>query len=561
MQLICNSVVALLTVGLAAFSHRTNTMKRTTFLLGVLTALAIPAQATVVNGGFEQWAQGQPTAWSLIDSGISVSQSNTIKLSGSSAAAISVNTADQANTDFRQLVGVTAGQTYTFSTAVYHTEGNVRARLYVDGYQGYSNERLTGQWQTLSHSYTAPSSGNIEVGLRFYDVAGFDGSELVYVDEFKPASTTEPPATGCSNTSLSFALSTDNYGAETSWQLTNAQNQQQYAGSGYAGNTSYSEQWCLADGEYSFTIFDSYGDGICCSYGNGSYSLTLNNQPVFSGSSFGAQQSHSFTLGSAGGSDVDLGSYYAGAAGLTGYNLKTALHNIINNHTARGYSAIWGFYNVYELDNYYENDGSILDIYSEKPSATDSYIYAAGSDQCGSYNSEADCYNREHSFPRSWFGGATEPMNSDIHHIFATDGFVNSKRGSYPFGKVGSASFTSTNGSKLGSAIAGSGYSGTVFEPIDEFKGDIARAYFYMATRYQNQLANWQNNSTEANAALNGTTTQVFENWLLQLLKQWHQQDPVSQKERDRNNAAYQYQGNRNPFIDHPQFVSAIWGN
>src|SRR5690606_24213111 len=125
---------------LAAFSHRTNTMKRTTFLLGVLTALAIPAQATVVNGGFEQWAQGQPTAWSLIDSGISVSQSNTIKLSGSSAAAISVNTADQANADFRQLVGVTAGQTYTFSTAVYHTEGNVRARLYVDGYQGYSNE-------------------------------------------------------------------------------------------------------------------------------------------------------------------------------------------------------------------------------------------------------------------------------------------------------------------------------------------------------------------------------------------------------------------------------------
>ncbi|MGP9801736.1 endonuclease [Rheinheimera sp. NSM] len=535
-------------------------MKKITILSGLLATLSITAQATVLNGGFEQWSANLPDSWSLIDSGITLTPSTGIKLSGNSAAAISVNTTDQANTDLRQLVSVTAGQTYNFSTAVYHTEGNVRARLYVNGYQGYSNEQLTGQWQTLSYSYTAGSSGNIEIGLRFYDVAGFDGAELVYVDQFEPATTEAPPPTGCANTSVDFVLNTDNYGAETSWQLVSNVSGTVYSGDGYAANSSYTEQWCLADADYTFSIFDSYGDGICCSYGNGSYSLTLGGQPVFSGGAFASQQSHSFTLGSTGGGG-DLGSYYADAAGLTGYNLKTALHNIIKTHTAQGYSAIWGFYNVYELDNYYENDGSILDIYSEKPSASDSYVYAAGSDQCGNYSKEGDCYNREHSFPRSWFGGAIEPMNSDIHHIFATDGFVNAKRGSYPFGEVGSASFTSSNGSKLGSAAAGTGYSGVVFEPIDEFKGDIARAYFYMATRYQHQLANWQNNSSEANAALNGSTTQVFESWLLQLLKQWHQQDPVSQKERDRNDAAYQYQGNRNPFIDHPQFVSAIWGN
>ena len=93
------------------------------------------------NGGFEQWTGNQPDSWSLKDSGITLSQSATIKLSGNSAAAISVNTADQANTDFRQLVNVSAGQTYNFSTAVYHTEGNGRARLYVNGYQGYSNEQ------------------------------------------------------------------------------------------------------------------------------------------------------------------------------------------------------------------------------------------------------------------------------------------------------------------------------------------------------------------------------------------------------------------------------------
>lgn len=539
-------------------------MKRTTLSLALLTFFTAAVQATVLNGGFEQWTGNKPDSWSLIDSGITISQSANIKLSGNSAAAITVNTPDQANTDFRQLVSVSAGQTYNFSTAVYHTEGGVRARLYVNGYQGYSNENLTGQWQTLSHSYTAASSGSIEVGLRFYDVAGFDGAELVYVDQFEPATTQSPPPAGCANTNADFTLSTDNYGAETSWQLVSSNSGTLYSGSGLASSSQYSEQWCLANGEYTFTIFDSYGDGICCSYGNGSYSLTLGGQPVFSGGAFASQQSHSFTLGSSGGDDgggVDLGSYYASATGLTGYSLKTTLHNIIKNHIAQGYSAIWGFYNVYELDNYYENDGSILDIYSEKPSASDSYVYAAGSNQCGSYSKEGDCYNREHSFPRSWFGGAVEPMNSDIHHIFATDGFVNAKRSSYPYGDVGSASFTSTNGSKLGNASAGTGYSGVVFEPIDEFKGDIARAYFYMATRYQDRLTAWQTNSTEANAALNGTSTQVFESWLLQLLKQWHQLDPVSQKERDRNDAAYQYQGNRNPFIDHPQFVTAIWGN
>ncbi|WP_301003871.1 endonuclease [Arsukibacterium sp.] len=537
------------------------TIKKLTALLGLLATLSVPAQATVLNGGFEQWSGNQPADWGLIDSGISVSQSTTVKFSGSSAAAVSVNTTSQANTDFRQLVSVNAGQTYNFSTAVYHTEGSVRARLYVNGYQGYSNEQLTGQWQTLSYRYTPTSSGTIEVGLRFYDVAGFDGAERVYVDQFEPTTSQSPPPGGCSDNSAEFALTTDNYGGETSWQLVSASSGTVYSDGNLASNTQYSEQWCLAAGDYTFTIFDSYGDGICCGYGSGSYSLTLAGASVFSGGSFGSSQSHSFSVGSGGGDDVELDAYYAAAAGLTGYSLKTALHNIIKDHSVQGYSAIWTFYNVYELDNYYENDGSILDIYSEKPSASDSYVYAASSDQCGSYNSEADCYNREHSFPRSWFGGAVEPMNSDIHHIFATDGFVNAKRSSYPYGDVGSASFTSSNGTRLGTAATGSGYSGVVFEPIDEFKGDVARAYFYMATRYQNQIAGWQSNSSQADAALNGNSSQVFESWLLQILKQWHQLDPVSQKERDRNDAAYQYQGNRNPFIDHPQFVTEIWGN
>jgi endonuclease I len=151
-------------------------------------------------------------------------------------------------------------------------------------------------------------------------------------------------------------------------------------------------------------------------------------------------------------------------------------------------------------------------------------------------------------------------MNSDIHHIFATDGYVNSKRSSYPYGEVGTASFVSSNGSKLGQAMSGLGYSGSVFEPIDEFKGDIARAHFYLATRYENIIAGWEGNSSNSDAALAGNTTTVFEPWYLTMLKQWHQQDPVSQKEIDRNEAAFQFQGNRNPFVDYPDFVKMIWG-
>lgn len=245
--------------------------------------------------------------------------------------------------------------------------------------------------------------------------------------------------------------------------------------------------------------------------------------------------------------------YYNNAENLNGYVLKTALHNIISEgHTDRGYSALWSFYISNETDIYYENDGTILDMYSENPEGPDPYNFTPGSDQCGTYGSEGDCYNREHSFPKSWFGDQS-PMNNDVHHIFPTDGKVNGFRSSYPYGIVGNATTTSQNGSKVGSAESGLGYSGTVFEPIDEFKGDLARAHFYMATRYENVIKSW------SSSVLDGTDSTVFEDWALDLLYTWHKNDPVSQKEIDRNNAAYLYQNNRNPFVDHPEYVDSIW--
>lgn len=542
-------------------------------LMGV-AGLLLPAIAMgqVTNGDFETWTSGSPDTWTTIDTGISVAETTAFAFSGSRSAAISVNTGTQGSTDFRQSVSVTAGENYEFSVRVYHTEGAVKARLYVDGYQGYSDNTITGSWQQITYSYTATSSTEIEVGLRFYDQTGFDGSEVVYIDLFEPTTASSGGGTGngsqCSTYAGSVNLTTDDYGSETSWEITNTNNQVEASGGNYASNQTYSESVCLSEGDFTFTISDTYGDGICCNYGAGSYSLIMDGVTVASGDSFSASESTSFSLGSTGGGDTggngdtpELSGYYASADGLTGYALKTALYNIINNHSTQSYGDLWTFYISYSSDNYYENDGSILDMYSEKPSSSDTYNFTAGSDQCGSYSGEGDCYNREHAFPRSWFGGAVLPMNTDVHHIFATDGYVNGRRSSYPYGEVGSATFTSSNGSKLGSGTSASGYTGTVFEPIDEFKGDFARAYFYMATRYENVIANWENNSTYGDAVLNGSSDQVFENWFLNLLLDWHSQDPVSQKEIDRNDAAYSFQNNRNPFIDHPELVTEIWGN
>ncbi len=548
-------------------------MNNTRVRLMVLPLLFSSAAAlanTVQNGDFEQWSGNTPASWTTIDSGLSLSPETVVVKQGATAARIDLTTSNQADADFRQSVSVTAGQSYTFSTWVYHTEGGAKARLYVDGYQNYSDPGLVNQWQLVSFDYTAGTTTSIEIGLRFYDVTGFDGNETIYVDDFQPsAATSTPPPAGCSDHNLTLSLLTDNYGAETSWQITQGTTTVA-SGNGLASNTQYNEAICLTDGDYTFTIFDSYGDGICCTYGSGNYALSEGSTTLASGASFTSSESTAFTLGTTGGGNTgggntgggntDPGAYYSGTEGLSGYALKTALFNIIAGHNNQGYSSLWNFYDSSSRDVYFENDNSILDMYGERPNGADGHVFAAVSNQCGTYSGEGDCYNREHSFPKSWFGGQVEPMHSDVHHIFATDGYVNSKRSNYPFGEVGTASYTSSNGSKLGSASVTLGYTGTVFEPIDEFKGDFARAWFYMATRYQDKVASWQTNTTYSDAVLNGTSDQVFETWVIAMLLRWNQQDPVSQMELDRNQAAYDYQGNRNPFVDHPEYASAIWG-
>lgn len=240
--------------------------------------------------------------------------------------------------------------------------------------------------------------------------------------------------------------------------------------------------------------------------------------------------------------------YYQSAEGLTGNALKVALHEIIKGHHSISYSQIWNAY--WSTDN--KGNGVVWDMYSDIPGGTPPYSYQMGVDQCdsgGCNNTEGTCYNREHSWPQSWFNKQSTPR-TDLHHIFPTDCQVNHDRSDNPYGEVRSGT-TFRNGSKLGPCKT-PGYTGTVFEPIDEYKGDFARAFFYMSVRYYGEDAAWKTTDM--------TNKSEIKPWALAMLLRWNKLDPVSQKEINRNNAIYDdYQFNRNPFVDHPEYADMIW--
>ncbi|MCF8447935.1 MAG: endonuclease, partial [Bacteroidia bacterium] len=255
---------------------------------------------------------------------------------------------------------------------------------------------------------------------------------------------------------------------------------------------------------------------------------------------------------------TNAATYYSTISTTTsGATLKTALYSKILGHTVTAYgsgsSGLWATYST--TDPTY--NGKVWDIYSTKLVGPSPFEFTFSTNQCGNYSAEGDCYNREHSFPQSWFTSSS-PMVSDMFHIYPTDGKVNGIRNNYPHGEVSSATYTSLQGGKLG-ANTTSGYTGIVFEPIDDYKGDLARSFFYMATRYDNLIAGWQSNGN-ANDVLAGNTYPAYDAWFLNLLVKWHNQDPPSVKEINRNNAIYGYQNNRNPYIDSPQYVNKVWG-
>lgn len=256
-------------------------------------------------------------------------------------------------------------------------------------------------------------------------------------------------------------------------------------------------------------------------------------------------------------SQIPVG-YYEGTSGLSGFTLKSKLNKIISTKpTSWNYSHLPSYYILTDSDHYYEDDGTMLDIYSENPDGIDPYTYAWDTAELISgASTEGLGYNREHVISQSFFGGCY-PMYSDIHFVIPTDARVNQRRSNLPFGEVGSSvSFTSLNGTKVGISSS-DGYTLTVFEPIDEFKGDIARMIFYAAVRYEHMIQHFDTANTR-NPFYNNAEIAIRP-WLLKVLKEWHIADPVSTREIDRNNNIYNIQGNRNPFVDHPEFVNLIW--
>ena len=241
--------------------------------------------------------------------------------------------------------------------------------------------------------------------------------------------------------------------------------------------------------------------------------------------------------------------YYNSALGKADRDLMVSLHQIINGHYEIYYNNLWEKFKTTDC-----NGNTIIDRYSDSQ-------FTYSTDQCGTggYNSVGDCYNREHSVPNSWWGGnstTADTMYTDLFHMYPTDGFVNGKRANFPFGDC--ANGTQWGTGKLG-ACTHSGYTGTVFEVADEYKGDFARTYFYMVVRYMDRVGSWTNG--DGSKVFTNSTYKHLTPWAISQLLAWHRNDPVSDLETRRNEAVYGIQHNRNPFIDHPELAEFLWGN
>ncbi|MBO4402278.1 MAG: endonuclease [Bacteroidales bacterium] len=255
----------------------------------------------------------------------------------------------------------------------------------------------------------------------------------------------------------------------------------------------------------------------------------------------------------------DVNDYYRRAVGLRGVALQDTLHEIIKGHQRQTYDDLRYIYALLDtLPN-----GEIWDIYTDschwRP--TENHALPLGSGAA----SECDCMQREHSFCNSWMGGngastnpiRNEPFFSDLFQLYPTDGYVNQLRNDNPYGVVSSDETirTFTNGAKLGRNSYPNAPEVTAYEPVDAYKGDIARSFFYMAVRYKYEDGTFMEDGPM-------TFRSQLKDWALEMFRSWHLLDPVSEKERNRNEGIYRnWQGNRNPFIDFPELVDLIWGD
>lgn len=225
-------------------------------------------------------------------------------------------------------------------------------------------------------------------------------------------------------------------------------------------------------------------------------------------------------------------------------NILSTLCSIIDDHHVISYSGLEPYY---EQTDFYAD--TLWDMYS-------TCRFTMG-DANVPQKAVCDGWNKEHVCCQSWLGSG--PMVSDLFNVYPTDARINNLRSNFPYGVVSSFSGFSKDPNHHGLGKLGPSTTegiGTCYEPDDRYKGDFARTFFYMVARYRDNSLNAGNGSKMFKSSPTDFTA-----YSLSFLLEWHRNDPVSQKEIDRNQAVYGIQNNRNPFIDYPELVEYIWGN
>ena len=233
--------------------------------------------------------------------------------------------------------------------------------------------------------------------------------------------------------------------------------------------------------------------------------------------------------------------YYYQAQNKKSAALKTALYlsgqpvRVLEYGSGPGFT--WeGFYSTDR-----NADNSVWDIYSDSTRYFNEFFAVAG-------------INIEHSFPKSWWGGHVNTAYKDLFHLYPSDDKTNSIKNNLPLGEIKGSPMFFNGVSLIGTNGFGTEYNGNSFEPADRYKGDFARSYFYISTIYENLYPLF------VSPMINNNSYPLWKPWALELLMKWHLQDPVSEKELNRNEVVYKIQGNRNPFIDYPVLANYIWG-
>ncbi len=246
--------------------------------------------------------------------------------------------------------------------------------------------------------------------------------------------------------------------------------------------------------------------------------------------------------------------YYDGLKGLSGADLKNALHNTIKNPNAPGYGpgtnkTWWSFYETDQLP-----DGTYRNRYSDLIFEVGERGSRPKKDIKGTTNSSGKYIemNIEHSFPKSWWGGTEGTIYNDLFNLYPSDNSTNSSKSNLVMDKVATIS-TDDGYTKIG---RGTHINDNVWEPIDTYKGDFSRGYMYMITAWQNYT--WVKVGLQF---LDNNTYPTFHKWASDLYSEWCRADRPDQVEIDRNNAIYKIQGNRNPYIDFPNLFEYLWGD